>query len=277
MKKFSLMLTAVCFLSAATYAQSSLDLKQGQKYVVETKVTTVSQTEAMGQTMETNLNSTTHFQIEVEAVNPTNYQLKNTVQRILMSMQMMGQDISLDTDKKEDMDGPMGSGLKGVINTPHQVLYDKKGNLVVPEKPKDDGGNNPMMEQFANLGESGYGAEAAFIGIPAGIKVGTTWDVEKNTKDSKNKFTYTVKEIKGDIATLTVTGNVSSEMTIEQNGMEIVTKTSGKTTGEATVNIKTGVIQSSNTVSDVSGNVEVMGQELPTSAKTTTVVTVKQL
>lgn len=277
MKKVSLIFTAAFLMSAATFAQSGLVLKKGQKFSVETKVTTVSNTEAMGQTMETNLNSTTNFQIEVDDVNPTNYKLKSTVSRILMSMSMMGQEMKVDTDKKEDLDGPLGSGLKGVVNTPHTVLFDKSGHLVAPEKPKEGSGSNPMMEQFANLDETGYGAESAFLALPADLKVGSTWNLEKNTKDSKNKFTFVVKELKGDVAVLTITGTISSEMTIEQNGMEIVTKTSGKITGEASVNYKSGVLQSSTTTADVSGNVEVMGQELPTSAKTTTVTTVKEL
>ena len=60
-------------------------------------------------------------------------------------------------------------------------------------------------------------------------------------------------------------------------GMEIGTKTNGKFSGEETVDINTGVIIQNNTTMDASGNISVMGQEIPTKVKATSVTNVKAL
>jgi hypothetical protein len=64
---------------------------------------------------------------------------------------------------------------------------------------------------------------------------------------------------------------------MENQGMEITTKTTGKFTGEEKVDISTGVVQSNTSTIDASGIVGVMGQELPTSSKVTSTTTVKPL
>ena len=51
-----------------------------------------------------------------------------------MNMTTMGQNISFDSDKKEDMDGEMGSSLKDYINHPNAVVMDKSGNIILADK-----------------------------------------------------------------------------------------------------------------------------------------------
>jgi hypothetical protein len=276
MKKISLLVATVLFISSVSFAQKSLTLKKGQKFLVETKTNTTSNTEVQGNSMETKVNSGTTYQIEVTDVTDSGYHLNSTITHVDMGMEMMGQEMKMNTDNKADLDGPLGSGLKDVINKPMSVVLDKTGKVVLQKKDKTDA-SNPVLQQIGNYEESGFGSEVAFIALPKDMKVGSTWSSEIKTKEANSNITFTVKAINGDLVTLSFTGTVSGENTIEQNGMEIVTKTSGKTTGESIVNSKTGVLQSSNSVADVSGNVEVMGQEMPTSAKTTTTTTVKSM
>jgi hypothetical protein len=64
---------------------------------------------------------------------------------------------------------------------------------------------------------------------------------------------------------------------MEQQGMEIATKTTGKVVGEEKVDIKTGVIQSGSSTGDASGTVSAMGQDFPMKTKITSTTTVKEL
>ena len=41
-----------------------------------------------------------------------------------MNMSMMGQEMNFDSDKKEDMDGQIGSAFKEYINQPKEVVID---------------------------------------------------------------------------------------------------------------------------------------------------------
>ena len=79
------------------------------------------------------------------------------------------------------------------------------------------------------------------------------------------------------MATVSFTAKDSISITMEQNGMEISTKTSGKAEGEEKVDMKTGVIQSSTYKGDASGTVNAMGQEFPMSTKITSNTTVTEL
>ncbi len=277
MKKISLFATAVVVISSVAFAQnnSSLKLKKGQKYVVENKITTTSNTEMQGQSMEANADVSSTYSIEVKDLVDNNFNLTNTITGIKMKMSQMGQEMSYDSDKKEDSAGPIGSSLKDFINQPKNIVIDKSGKIVPQKTDKKDDETNMVMKQLGNFEGTGYGASMAFESLPKEIKVGTTWS-NKTDQDGIAKTTkYTVTAINGNIATISLAGTISSDTKMENQGMEITTKTTGKFTGEEKVDISTGVIQSNNTTIDASGIIGVMGQELPTSSKVISTTTVK--
>ena len=112
MKKITLLFTAAICFSTAMSAQTnaSLQLAKGQKYQVDNKMETSSSTEMQGQTMETKANIASTYSIVVNDKTGDNYNLTNTISRIVMNMSMMGNEINFDSDKKEDMSGQMGEG-----------------------------------------------------------------------------------------------------------------------------------------------------------------------
>ncbi|MEO6949343.1 MAG: DUF6263 family protein [Ginsengibacter sp.] len=276
MKKITLFLaTALCI--ATTYAQNTLNLQKGQKYAVENKVTTVSSTEVQGQSMETNVNATTTYNVEVSDVTPTNISLNNTISRMVMNMSMMGQEMNFDSDKKEDLNGQMGSTFKDYIMKTMVVNLDKSGKVIPAKKEDAKEETNPVLKSLGDFETQGFGAQLAFQALPAGLKVGSSWTSDLNTSSTKNTTKYTVTSIAGDLATLAIDGKMSAEMEMEQQGMQMTTKTKGTITGSQVVNMKTGVIQSNTTTVNADGNVEVMGQDLPVTTKTTSTTTVKAI
>lgn len=278
MKKISLFLAAAVFVSTTTFAQDqTVNLKKGQKYVVENKVTTTSSTEMQGQSMEANADVTSTYNIEVKDVAGDNYNLTNTLTGIKMNVSQMGQEMSFDSQKPEDADGPIGSTLKDFINQPKNVVVDKSGK-VVPQKTDDSSSEeNMIVKQLGDFEATGYGANMAFESLPKNIKTGTTWTSKTGEKGITKTTNYKVTAINGNIATIALDGTVSSDTKMENQGMEITTKTTGKFTGEEKVDIKTGVIQSNITTVDASGTIGVMGQDLPTSSKVTSITTVKSI
>lgn len=274
MKKITLFLAAALCI-ATTYAQNSLNLQKGQKYLVENKVTTVSNTEVQGQNMETNVNVTTNYHVEVTDVTPTTIMLNNTVSKMLMTMNMMGQDMNFDSEKKEDLDGPIGSSLKDVIMKPVSVTLEKSGKVVPAKKDTAKKDMSPMAMQFGDFEAQGYGSELTFLPLPANLKAGSTWTANSTSGSTKKTTNYMVKSITGNMATLAIDGTMDVTMEMEQQGMQMTTKTKGKFTGSEIVDTKTGVIQSNTTTVSTDGTIEVMGQEIPTSAKTTSTTTVK--
>ncbi len=278
MKKITLFASAAFFVSTGLFAQnnSSLNLKKGQKYVVENKISTKSSTEMQGQTMEANVDATTNYSIEVKDIVADNYNLSNTVTAVKMNMTQMGQQMNFDSEKKEDLDGPIGSALKGYIKQPKDVVIDKSGKIIPQKNDKKTDSTNMIAKQLGNFEATGYGTDMAFESLPQNLKVGSTWTSKKDKSGGISWTTnYTVKAINGNLATLSMAGDMTSDTKMEQQGMEITTKTTGKFSGEEKVDITTGVIQSNTTTVDASGTIGVMGQELPTSSKVTSATTVK--
>lgn len=276
MKKIQLFFTAAVCLSTTAIAQSnaSLNLQKGQKYQVENKIETSSSTDVNGQSMESKANVTTVYNIEVKDKGANNYNLTNSISHILMNMEMMGQQIDFDSDKKEDIDSQMGTALKDFVNQPKDIQMDNSGKIIAD--PKDTSDVSAIAKQL-NFAQSGYGTEIAFLAIPKNAKVGSTWTETTNDSGINKTTNYTIKEISGNIATVSFTGTIGTNMTMQQNGMDVATKTTGKVSGEEKVNMKSGVIQSSTTTMDASGTFTAMGQDFPTSTKMTSTTTVKSL
>ena len=279
MKKIVLLITIASFVSQGILAQNShsLRLKKGQKYVVENTISTKSSTEMQGQKMEANADITSTYNIEVKDVVANNYNLSNTVTGVKMSMSQMGQEMSFDSEKEEDANGPMGSILKDYIKQPKEVLIDKAGNIVPQQSDQKADSTNMILKQLGNFDATGYGADMAFEPLPGNIKAGSTWTSKKDNGGISKTTYFTVKSIAGNLATLAITGDIVSDLKMENQGMEITTKTTGKFTGEEIVDITTGVIQSTTFTTDASGIIGIMGQELPTTSNITTTTTVKAI
>jgi len=263
-------------------AKAKVTLIKGQKYMVENKLTTNSTSEMQGQSMETNADVTSVYNIDVDDVKDNTYNMTNKIGSIKMNMSTMGQNINFDSDKKEDMDGEMGSNLKDYINHPYPVTMDVSGKVIVPEK-KDSAKNDApsqtemMLKQLGDPESQGYGAAFAFLAISKKAQPGTAWQ-DSTSKDGVTRVTnYTIKDVKENIATITVSGTETRDTKMEMKGMEIGTKTNGKFSGEETVDINTGVILQNNTKMDASGNISVMGQEIPTKITATSATTVKPM
>jgi len=276
MKKISLFIAVAICVSTATFAQNNnvVNLKKGQKYVVENKITTTSSTEMQGQSMEANADVSSIYNIEVKDVVDNNYNLSNMVTSVKMNMSQMGQEMNFDSDKKEDADGPIGTALKEYINQPKNIVMDKTGKII-SNKEDTSAQGNMIAKQLGNFEATGYGADMAFESLPKNIKVGSTWNNKTDNDGVSKTTTYTVTAINGNIATIALNGTITSDTKMENQGMEITTKTNGKFTGEEKVDIKTGVLQSSTSTVDASGIIGVMGQELPTTSKIISTTTVK--
>lgn len=278
MKKITLFFSAAIFFSTITMAQtkSSVNLKKGQKFVVENKAETTSSTEVGGQSMDTKINVTTTYNIDVKD-KTDNYHLTNTITKMKMDMSMMGQEQKFDSDDSTDMNGSMGTPLKDYINHPKDVEMDQTGKVIPKESDSASGNLEQLAAQMHALETSGYGAAMAFQSLPKDIKVGDTWTDSSNENNISKKIIYLVKEIKGNIATITLSGSISTEATMENQGMEINTKIAGKISGQEKVDITTGIVQSNTSTIEQSGTVSAMGQDMPTSTKVISSTTVKEI
>jgi hypothetical protein len=287
MKKILLLIAFVLSAITITLAQtaSTLNLSKGQKYLVENKISTQNTQEVQGQSIESKADFSSSYNIEVREVKDNNYNLTNTIKTVKVNASAMGQDISFDSDKKEDLDSENGNELKKYINQPKDITIDKSGKVVTTKKPDTSTAQATqanmitmiMKQMVGDPEEGGYGANLAFEALPENAKIGTTW-ADSSSSDGISKVTnYTIKEINGNKATIVLEGTLITDIKSEMQGMEVTTKTKGKFSGEDIVDIETGVIQQRTSIMDATGIIGVMGQEIPNTTKVTSATTVKAI
>jgi hypothetical protein len=276
MKKIQLFFAAAISFSTATIGQTkaSLKLSTGKTYQVENKLETSSSTDVQGQTMESKANFTSTYKIDVKNKTGDNYNLTNTLSHINLSMSMMGQDINFDSDSTIDMKGEFGSALKNYVNQPKNLTIDNSARVISADSTDTSASG---IAKRLNFAQTGYGTQLTFLPLPENPKVGTSWTESTKSDGSSRTTLYTIKDISGDIATISFTATDSDQTTMEQQGMEIATKTTGNVVGEEKVDITNGVIQSSSSTGNSSGTVSAMGQDFPMKTKITSTTTVKEL
>jgi len=285
MKRITFILFAFIFISTA-FAQNAgnINLTKGQKFSVDNKIIAVTTQTLMGQSMESNAELTTKYSIEVKDIKDNNYNLSNTFTKMKAKMSAMGNDVNFDSDKKEDMAGEYAASFKDIINQPKEVVIDKSGKILnsKKEEPKPVNAQPDIMKMMIEqlLGdpeETGYGVNLAFVSTPSKISTGYNWTDSSNKEGIQISTTYTVKEIKGTDAVITITGILNTDAKSQMQGMDIVNKSKGNLKGEEILDITTGVIKERTTTLESAGtiSIESQGFEIPMTTKVTFVSSVK--
>lgn len=285
MKKlfFAFLLFTAAVAAAQTY-KPAVSLSAGKKYTVVTAVKGNVSQEVMGQTMDIPMDITMKSLLEVKKIEGKAYQLSSTVNHIVISMSMMGQDINYDSDKKEDREGQMGQAMGGTLDKSTLFTINhygslKKGSIIKSASPEKEAvGANPMMGML-NMGEN---AEVSPVLTPFisdnEIKVGESFTDSSTSADGKDKktTTYTLAEVKEGLAKFTISGTASATKEMEMQGMQTVSNTNTKTTGEMWVNIATGLLSKSITNAAITGTVEVAGMSIPLTGNNTITTSVTE-
>ena len=269
-------------LSAQTVSRK-VGLAKGQQLEQQSHVKMNMTQEAMGQSIEIKMESDITNVVEVKDAASNNFEVANTIKKILMSMNAMGQDMKFDSDKKEDMDGQLGQAFKGKIGVPREFTVNSEGVVTTiknkAEKTEDSGGMmGGMMSGALGGGEEKEGAAFnSLANIPAkGVKVGESWNDSTSDENGKTFTTYTLKEVNGGNGLVTLSSNMAISREMEQQGMAVLMDMKGTTIGEYTFEIATGIIKSRKATTKSTGTIEVAGQSVPVNMETTVESTVNK-
>lgn len=269
MRKTFLLLLAGVFIT--NIQAQELKLAKGQKFQTTTITKTALSQQMMGQSMEMNTDVTAFDEIEVADVSNQGITLHKTAKQLKSSFSGMGQSIDFDSNKPEDMNGPVGSQLKGIINTPLSFVLNPSGTIT--EAPKMTGNATMNMAGEVAKGE----AMPGFIALPANIKAGDTFSITGADGDNKTTANYTVVSVNGNEADLKINIIANKTNTVNQMGMDMLMTLKMTTTGNATVDVATGFILKASTEITTDGTINVMGQSVPMNIKATSTITGKKL
>jgi hypothetical protein len=286
MKKAFTSLAAIVItfnLTAQTY-KPAVKLNAGKKFEVLSNLDGMITQEMMGQSMEMPLQTKTTSALTITGADAKGFQSSYVNDKLTFSMSMMGQDMSYDSDKKEDREGKMGDAMNKMVGQPTTFTVDAAGNIikesvVAPKKEKTEGGD--MMSNMMGNMTASQSVCPVFdlFSTSKEIKIGESiTDSTENTTDGKvkNVTTYTLKEIKDGNAIFTITGKTEVEKKTEMQGIDVEVKNSTKNTGEMWVNATTGLLVKKTLTMEGTGNVEAQGMTIPTTQKMTTTITVSE-
>jgi hypothetical protein len=266
--------------SQAQTATGKLSLNKGQKIQIENNIKSVINQEMMGQSMEITIDASLVHQVEVKDKKANSYLLTSTLTKLTTNGSAMGQEMKFDSDKKEDLESETGKAIKDQLNVGMDVeLGDNAKVIKGVKKDTSATSGGQLLDMVNNVtganADETNGADAAFDVIPKGKKAGDSWSDSTITSEIKTYRNYTLKEIKGNLATIVLNGKQITKKTVEQQGMEITVSMDGKLSGEGIVDMSTGILKQRTTQLDGTGSAEVMGQSIPVTTKVTTITTVK--
>jgi hypothetical protein len=274
-KRYFTLLCTVVLATGAAHAQK-IAVSKGLKLELVSNMKMTMTMEMMGQNIDNSTETSNTTQIELKEVNPANYLFSNTVTKMLMHTSAAGQEMSFDSDKKEDLDGPMGAGMKNVLNTPQEIVVDKQGRIMEKKGDTATGGFTDMMNMGGLLKGQPYPVLATLPGHP--VKVGESWtDSTGSPASFKAVTTYTVKGISKDEVLLDFTSQVAKKGTMEQQGMQIDLDMTGTVKGSSSYEAATGILKKNDSTSDIKGTLGIMGQSAPMAMTITATTTAKKL
>ena len=278
-----LFLSVVCLTVLQAGAQKTtgkLSLEKSQKLQLENILKTVTGMEMMGQSMEMTADVNMLHDIEVKGKNDTSFFVNSTLTKMKSNASVMGQTMSFDSEKKEDLESESGKAMKGLLNVTQEMELDKNAKVLNIKKDTATqaaaGGMMDMMKNMlGGMSDMGNGASDAFQVLPAGKKAGDTWSDSLINDGIKIYRNFTLMEINGNDATVSFSGNQLTNKKVEQQGMEVNVSMDAKLSGESVVDISTGIVKQKTLNMDGTGTAEMMGQNIPMTTKVTSTTTVK--
>jgi len=269
MKKIlSIALLLNCGISFAQNS-SGIKLKKGQTITINSVVN--SETEMQMGAMKSDYNTT--IKLNVIDENAETFTLKSSIAQMKMNMDGMGQNMSYDSEKPEDKDSQMGQAMGDKIKKVDTYILDKKTGKTTKVKKEGDEEEAGGMGMFS-AGDGDGAANAAFFILPTGKKIGDSWSDSTSNKGITTKKTYTLKSIAQDVATIDVMGTITGTKEQEANGMTMSITMNNKFTEQILVNTNVGLVTKANNTTDGTNSMDMMGQQMEMTVKSSTVTTV---
>ncbi len=285
MKKTTLLLSGI-LVSVIAISQTAavkpinpgkIQLSDGQKIIAASSIAIEAD---MGMGMQLNSNTASENILEVKSSTAKDYTITSTLTKLKVDFNMAGQSTNYDSEKNSTPSSDIEKTFAERLNKPVDVILDNTtGTATLKEKQKKSDGEeeNPMgglMNAFAESSDDAV-VSGAFELIPAGKSIGDSWSDTTRSKEMTTIRNYTLRSVSGNDALIQLDAVTTASNKLDFQGMEFEFKSTTKSTGEITSDISTGQIKNKNTKADITGTIQLMGQDMPVTAKVTSTGTYK--
>jgi hypothetical protein len=290
MSRYYLPFSAICFcISLAASAQTvdgKVKLQQAQVIEINLQTKTTIAQQAMGQSIDFNVDAACLHQYDVINTTDDNHSLKHSVKRISFNFDGMGQKQAFNSDIPKDLNGQMGKPVKELLDKKYNMIIDPYGKvlLTMPESFQASATDSrmaiisSMMKEVVDVVQPPKKGKGSFFRVipekEGGVKVGESWTESGATLTDKYENTYVLTAVTDSTVIVDFTGTSNTVTKAEMMGSETTTTLAHKLTGKITLDKTTMMIREKTTNIESTGNTESSFGNLPLTSKTTTVITV---
>jgi hypothetical protein len=269
--------TTTCF---AQKAGNKISFSKGQKIEVVTNTNITAQS-MMGPSSGTVTTADVYLVNDVSTGGTT---LLKQPRQMKIALSAGSQEIKLDSDNPKDLSGPLGQPVKEIMNQKPEFTVDAYGKIIAVKgtdnKKKEgspDGGMLAMM--IPGMSSSAVmpqvGSPSLFQVLPnREVSVGDTWTDSVSIEGSKNITNYKVKSITDSEVVLEFDLSGTTVGSQSMMGQSIDVNSSVKGTGTITIDKASGIIKQKQTTNTTETAMNLMGRDITSTGKTTSVMNV---
>lgn len=271
-----------CLLSYSTFAQKTYVLKQnyppGKKYDYNITADQIINQKINGNETNYLQNVGTDYTFEITEAIGEDKALTVIYKRIKIKSAGMGNELILDSEVDEIGKPNPFSGIK---NASFSILLSPNGSIksvsgvekmvnAIAAKTATD---STQIEQLRlSLGKQ-FNAEVIRQTMESSlkifpnkaVKIGESWTINTKmqiTMPIESVTVYTLKEVKDNVAVLSVKGTLISKGDFDSMGNKMQTDLKGMNVGDAQIDLKTGMILSSHTRIELYGKMKAVDQDI---------------
>ncbi len=246
-------------------------LSVGTKFQVITESKGNNITSMMGQDMEMSNTTIIYLNHELKSVGINKFSIGMIIKRITANVSIMGQEQSIDSDDEAIRSNPVLAEAFESLGKEIEITVDS-GKVTM---------QGEMLEALKTIpGATSEGSDVGrmFLLIKEeDTKEGYTWVSNNFSESGPSETNNIIEKITDKEIQVLANSTIKVSSTITQNGMEIKQKTEGTVKSTRIYDRATGLMISEMSTSDIKGNMEVMGQQMPLTSKIETKTSVKLL
>lgn len=269
MKLTTIAIVTTLFIVTQIKAQSIIHLVNGKKIIKVSTSTIQSSTEIMGQKMEQNMTSTRKSEVLITPITENEIKVVDKCLSIKMKMDVMGQEITYDTEKLNDNEQLFK--LNDLVNKETVITANSKGIITSIHYDSIIQAMMPIQTSIGGSSDYAIGQSIDFIlQLPTDLVIGKTWNTIVGIEEPKTEYIYTIKSIEGDIINVNVFAKLILNQKGNAKGAEITSNLTGEMKGNIWVNSKTNLVKMKTTTTALKGSMELNGQASEMEMKITT-------
>jgi len=270
------------FIGTNVFAQKSYILKQnlpiGKKYIFSMVSDQIINQEISGQKTSLIQNIGTDYTFDIRNGEGDQKNIDVVYDRIFMKYTVRGNTTTMDSNDPDTTKLNPFKGIKGasfrMTMLPNGSIKSLIGidgmlNNMIAKMSKDSmvmsNLKTTLAKQFDAEGMKQAMESSLKIYPDKPVKIGDSWVVDTKiqlTMPIETFTTYTLKEVKNGEAILNISGKLSSKGNFQTMGSNIQTDLYGTNSGDATLDIESGLIINSHLRTELSGTMLIKGQKM---------------